>query len=68
MDALAISVEEKKDREKRQSLWEDAVSYRPVRNVIGHTGLLTDVGKSHLNLRYENIKARVKKLVFEDET
>lgn len=68
MDELAISVEGKKESGKQQSLWTDAVSYRPVRNVIGHTGLLTDNAKQHLTLRYENIKARVKKLVSEDDT
>ncbi|TGG92821.1 DNA mismatch repair protein [Natronospirillum operosum] len=63
MDDLAFSVERKKDGGKSQSLWTDAVSYRPVRNVVGHTGLLTENGKAHLSLAYENIKARVKKLV-----
>jgi hypothetical protein len=67
MDALAFSVEGNKDTGKQQSLWTDAVSYRPVRNVVGHTGLLTDNGKSHLTLKYENIKARVKKLVSEED-
>lgn len=63
MDDLAFSVEGKKDSGKSQSLWSDAISYAPVRNVVGHTGLLTDNGKAHLTLRYENIKARVRKLV-----
>lgn len=66
MDDLSFSVEGKKDSGKTQSLWTDAVSYSPVRNVVGHTGLLTDIGKNHLRLTYENIKARVKKLVSED--
>mgnify|MGYP005848409375 CR=1 FL=1 len=63
MDDLAFSVEGKKETGKSQSLWADAISYRPVRNVIGHTGRLTENGKSHLTLTYENIKARVRKLV-----
>lgn len=63
MDALAVTVEGKKDAANKQSLWRDAVSYAPVRNVIGHTGLLTDSAKSHLRLTYENIRARVKALV-----
>ncbi len=67
MDSLAFSVEGNKDTRKQHSLWIDAVSYRPVRNVVGHTGLLTDNGKSHLTLKYENIKARVKKLVSEED-
>ena len=68
MDDLALSAEGKQDRSKEQSLRDDAISYKPVRNVIGHTGLLTDNAKQHLNLRYENIKARVKKLVSEEDT
>jgi hypothetical protein len=68
MDALAISVEGTKNVGNKQSLWYDAVAYRPVRNVVGHTGLLTDQAKAHLMLKYENIKGRVKQLVSEDGT
>lgn len=63
MDHLALAVEGKKDRGGNQSLWDDAVAYAPVRNVVGHTGLLTLNGKSHLRLKYENIKARLKTLL-----
>lgn len=63
MDALAVTVEGKKDAGGKHSLWRDAIAYAPVRNVIGHTGLLTDNAKSHLRLTYENIRARVKALV-----
>lgn len=66
MDALAFTAEGTKSNDGTQSMWTDAVSYRPVRNVVGHTGLLTDNGKSHLRLKYENIKARVKTLISED--
>jgi hypothetical protein len=50
-------------RSGEQSLTLDAIEYAPVRNVVGHTGLLT--GKGLLRLKYENIKARIKKLVAE---
>jgi hypothetical protein len=63
MDALAVSVEGSKNTAGTQSLWSDAIAYAPVRNVVGHTGLLTDNGKRHLRLRYENIKARLKTLL-----
>lgn len=66
MDALAITVEGKKDNSGEQSLWDDAVAYAPVRNVVGHTGLLTDNGKMHLRLKYENIKARLKTLILKN--
>jgi hypothetical protein len=63
MDMLALSVEGSKQRNNRQSLWSDAIAYRPVRNVVGHTGLLTNNAKNFLSLTYENIRARVKLLV-----
>ncbi|GAB1266177.1 ATP-binding protein [Aurantivibrio infirmus] len=63
MDALSVTVEGSKDSGKTQSLCDDAIDYAPVRNVVGHTGLLTDNGKVFLNLKYENIKARLKKLL-----
>ena len=65
MDALAVSAEGGKTIPGGglTPLWGDAVAYRPVRNVVGHTGLLTQNAKAHLSLRYQNIKARVKHLI-----
>jgi len=65
MDALAVSAEGSKTVPGGgvTPLWGDAVAYRPVRNVVGHTGLLTQNAKAHLSLRYQNIKARVKHLI-----
>lgn len=65
MDPLAVTVEGKKANAGEQSLTLDAIEYAPVRNVVGHTGLLTDNGKDLLRLKYENIKARIKTLVSE---
>ena len=63
MDFLAHSAEETKDKGKMPSLVKDATSYKPVRNVIGHTGLLSDIAKQHLSVTFQNIKARVINLV-----
>ena len=63
MDMLALSAEGGKSTNGEQSLWTDAISYKPVRNVVGHTGLLTNNAKTHLSLTFENIKARVKNLI-----
>jgi len=63
MDHLAFTAEGKKESEKSQSLWRDAIAYAPVRNVVGHTGLLTKIGKDHLKVTHENIKARVRTLL-----
>ena len=62
---MAVTVEGKKANAGEQSLTLDAIEYAPVRNVVGHTGLLTDNGMRLLGLKYENIKARIKTLVAE---
>jgi hypothetical protein len=66
MDDLAFTVEGKKANAGERSLTLDAIEYAPVRNVVGHTGLLTDNGKGLLRLKHENIKARIKDLVAEE--
>lgn len=63
MDHLAESIEGYRRMDSNQSLWADAISYKPIRNVVGHTGLLTGNAKTHLSLTFENIKARVKTLI-----
>ena len=65
MDFLAHLAEGQDAKSKNKSLWKDAVSYSPVRNVVGHTGLLTTTAKAHLHVTHENIKGRVKDLVLE---
>ena len=63
MDALALTAEGSKAQGKIQPLWNDAIVYKPMRNVVGHTGLLTKTAKDLLRVIHENIKARVKTLV-----
>lgn len=63
MDALAVTAEGSKTTSGNQSLWLDAISYKPVRNIVGHTGRLTDTAKSHLSLTFQNIRNRVKALL-----
>ena len=65
MDALAITVEGRKASAGEQSITLDAIEYAPLRNVVGHTGLLTESGKTLLRVKHENIKARIKTLVAE---
>jgi|TARA_R100001530_G_scaffold8234_4_gene8722 hypothetical protein len=62
MDALAFTAEGSKST-NTQSLWGDAIGFKPVRNAVGHTGRLTNVAKNHLNTTFENIKARVRILL-----
>lgn len=47
------------------SLHNDAIKFLPVRNAVAHTGTLTQVAKNHLNVTFENIKARIKMLLRE---
>lgn len=62
MDGLAIMAEGSKSS-TGPSLWLDAVNYKPVRNAVGHTGLLSAAGKTHLNQVFLNVRARIKKLL-----
>jgi hypothetical protein len=64
MDKLAVCAEGKKAAGgKPTPLVQNAISFKPVRNAVGHTGLLTDNAKSHLTLTLENVKGRLKKLL-----
>lgn len=62
MNFLAATIDGKKDPNV-SSFYSDAISYRPIRNVVGHTGLLTDEAKAHLRLNHANVIARVKAIV-----
>jgi hypothetical protein len=59
MDDLAYLVD-KKDPLKEACLARDATEYKPIRDAVAHTALLTDTAKSKLSTVRENIKERVK--------
>lgn len=61
MDDLANLVD-KRDRAKEACLARDAAEYKPVRDAMAHTALLTDEAKSKLTTVYENIKGRLRSL------
>lgn len=63
MDQLANLVDKKED--KAASLSRDAQEYKPIRDAIAHTALLTDPAKAKLDTVFENIKERVKTLLNE---
>jgi hypothetical protein len=54
---------DKVDPIKQAGLSRDAKEYKPIRDAVAHTALLTDTAKTRLNLTYENIKGRVKELL-----
>lgn len=62
MDDLANLVD-KVDPTKEAGLSRDAKEYKPIRDALAHTALLTDLAKLRLTSTYENIKARIKQLI-----
>src|SRR5690554_162227 len=63
MDELAVIADKPNDRLKDASVLRDAKTYKPVRDAMAHTSTLTALAKNSLNMTYENIKARIKKLL-----
>ena len=61
MDDLANLVD-KKDKTKDASWSRDASEYKPIRDAVAHTALLTDEAKSKMTTVYENIRERLRTL------
>ena len=66
MDDLANLVD-KRDPNKEACLARDAHEYKPIRDALAHTALLTDEAKSKLTTVYTNIKGRIKTLLSSKE-
>ncbi|MCY2950697.1 MAG: ATP-binding protein [Planctomycetota bacterium] len=62
MDGLANLVD-KRDKNKEACLARDAAEFKPMRDAVAHTALLTDEAKKKLSTVRENIKGRVKTLL-----
>ena len=54
---------DKKDPAKEACLPRDANEYKPIRDAVAHTALLTNVAKHKLTAVHENIKGRVRTLL-----
>lgn len=63
MDHLANLIDKTPDKLKDAGLSRSAVLYKPIRDAVGHTSIITRIAKAQLNLEYENIKARLIKLL-----
>lgn len=63
MEELSWFVDKSADALKKPGLSRDSVVYKPVRDAMAHTSLLTPTAKTSLNTTYENIKARIVKLL-----
>ena len=62
MDGLANLVD-KGNSSKDACLSRDANEYKPIRDAMAHTALLTELAKQRLTLIFENIQARIKTLL-----
>jgi hypothetical protein len=62
MNDLAYLVD-KRDPTKEACLARDANEYKPIRDALAHTALLTDMAKRRLTSVYDNIKGRIKTLL-----
>lgn len=63
MDHLANLVDKSKDPLKESALSRDAKEYKPIRDAVAHTALLTDSAKKKLTSVRENIRGRVKTIL-----
>jgi hypothetical protein len=63
MDDLASLVDKGKDPLKEACLARDANEYKPIRDAVAHTALLTDKAKNKLQTVRENIKERVRTIL-----
>ncbi|MBQ6467540.1 MAG: ATP-binding protein [Clostridia bacterium] len=63
MKNLANLIDKVQDKLKDAGLSRSAVIYKPIRDAVGHTSIVTPLAKSQLTIEYENIKARLSKLL-----
>lgn len=63
MDGLANLVDKTHQPTKEAALSRDAAEYKPIRDALMHTALLTPEAKKKLSSVFENIRARVKLLL-----
>ncbi len=63
MDDLANLVDKVAEPTKAAGLSRDASEYKPIRDALAHTALLTDKAKNKLSTVFENIRDRVKTLL-----
>jgi hypothetical protein len=63
MTDLANLADKPMDKNKEAALSRDACEFKPMRDAVAHTALLTDEAKARLSTVRRNIKARVKTLL-----
>ena len=63
MTDLANLIDKPQDKLKEAALARDATEFKPMRDAVAHTALLTDTAKDRLRTVRENIKSRIKSLL-----
>jgi len=63
MDDLANLVDKPTDPNKELGIARDAKVYKPMRDAVAHTSLITEDAKKHLSVVFTNIKARLQQLL-----
>ena len=63
MKYLSNFIDKASDKNKDAALSRSSDVYKPVRDAVGHTSIITSTAKRQLSLELENIKARVMKLM-----
>jgi hypothetical protein len=63
MDDLANLVDKPTDKLKEAALARDATEFKPMRDAVAHTALLTDEAKERLRTVRQNVKGRIKTLL-----
>lgn len=63
MGYLANFIDKALNSQKDPALSRSAIIYKPVRDAVGHTSIITKTAKQQLSVEFENIKARLIKLL-----
>ena len=63
MDDLSNMVDKVYEKDTKAGLSRTAIVYKPIRDAVCHTSLITENAKSSLKLSFENIKARIKEIL-----
>lgn len=63
MKCLSNFIDKAPDKNKDPALSRSSETYKPVRDAVGHTSIITPIAKQQLSIELENIKARVMDLM-----
>ena len=63
MKSLSNFIDKAPDKNKDPALSRSSETYKPVRDAVGHTSIITPIAKQQLSIELENIKARVMDLM-----